>query len=438
MQSVAALPGPLEVDASGVGDALFRFEVVERRPNDGERRADLVRELARERSQITCVFVQAREQRREASGHIAQLVRRLRFREGRDDALARQGVLAGLAQAGQAQRQMRGEDEHCEHEDSARDQRDVEQLGKRVIAQREPVIDSLAHSKRADHALAVPVINRSRDFDHAALAGLVQQASVEQHENRAAVLAVGRRQGERVRHGELRAVGGRDGEAQSGLVLEELIQVAGQLGRCGDQPALCGEVIAAKRAVAAGDRAHFVTVVDEHAKAAAQKRERNAQLDAIALLGRAATRCRCGARPPLPAGRIRAFRCAGHARRPVRSAARKTCRSAPVVSSKPIQTRSPKDAGSSRLGVRRVEDHLVVAHFELRVEHAIAHAGEDAEAIVAVIEVLPGAGRVGPLLDVAVDEGLAGQRNGNEVVTLRLRKLLAGGAAVEQLITALQ
>ncbi len=72
--------------------------------------------LPGERSQIACVFVQAQEQRREAAGHVAQLVRRLRFREGRDQPFARQRVLARLPQARQAQRQPRREDEHRQHQ----------------------------------------------------------------------------------------------------------------------------------------------------------------------------------------------------------------------------------------------------------------------------------------------------------------------------------
>src|SRR4051812_31349000 len=88
--------------------------------------------------------------------------------------------------------------------------------------------------------------------------------------------------------------------------------------------------------------------------------------------------------------------------------------------------------------VGRIEDQLVVAHVELRVEHAVAHTSEDAEPVVAVIEVLPGAGRVRQLLDVAVDERLDSEGNGNEVVTLRFREFLARRATVEQLVAPLQ
>src|SRR5262249_32843845 len=72
-----------------------------------------------------------------------------------------------------------------------------------------------------------------------------------------------------------------------------------------------------------------------------------------------------------------------------------------------------------------VEDELVVTHVQQCVEHAIADAGEDAESIVTVAEVLPGARRVGPLIDVAIDERLAGKGNGNEIVPFRLRQVLA-------------
>ena len=70
----------------------------------------------------------------------------------------------------------------------------------------------------------------------------------------------------------LRAVGRGDGEPQSRLILQELIQVARQVGRGGDQPALRVQIVSAQRAVAAGDGSELVPIVDQHAEPAAEQR----------------------------------------------------------------------------------------------------------------------------------------------------------------------
>src|SRR4029079_4788705 len=65
-QTLAALPGAGKVHAGVVAHATgglrFGLQVLERRANDGERRADLVSQLARERAQVPGVFVQPPEQ----------------------------------------------------------------------------------------------------------------------------------------------------------------------------------------------------------------------------------------------------------------------------------------------------------------------------------------------------------------------------------------
>ena len=65
------------------------LEVVERRRHDGERRAQLVRELARERAQILRVLAQALEQLGEAARERAELVARGRARHAAADLAAR-------------------------------------------------------------------------------------------------------------------------------------------------------------------------------------------------------------------------------------------------------------------------------------------------------------------------------------------------------------
>src|SRR5882724_13641573 len=46
------------------------------------------------------------------------------------------------------------------------------------------------------------------------------------------------------------------------------------------------QVVPAKRAIAVRYGAQLVTIVDQHAEAAAEQRQRDAQLDAVALFGR--------------------------------------------------------------------------------------------------------------------------------------------------------
>ena len=73
-QSLAAFAGAGDVHPGVVARLDFGLQVLERRPDDGERRADLVRQLAGQRAQVAGVFVQAAEQRREAARQIAELV----------------------------------------------------------------------------------------------------------------------------------------------------------------------------------------------------------------------------------------------------------------------------------------------------------------------------------------------------------------------------
>jgi len=63
------------------GGTCFGLQVLEGGTHDGERRADLVGELACERAQVAGVFVEALQQRGEAAGDISQLIARVGLRK---------------------------------------------------------------------------------------------------------------------------------------------------------------------------------------------------------------------------------------------------------------------------------------------------------------------------------------------------------------------
>ena len=80
VQTFAPVTRACDVLAGRWGN-LFGFEIVQRRAHDGERRADLVGELAGERSQVAGVFVQPRQERRETARNVAQFIAGAGFRE---------------------------------------------------------------------------------------------------------------------------------------------------------------------------------------------------------------------------------------------------------------------------------------------------------------------------------------------------------------------
>src|SRR5688572_15802257 len=96
----------------------FVLEVVERRRDDGERRAELVRQLARERAQVFGVLAQALEQLGEAARERAELVAGARPRHSAADLAARpERRLRGTREPAHAQRKPRGVAEQAEPDD---------------------------------------------------------------------------------------------------------------------------------------------------------------------------------------------------------------------------------------------------------------------------------------------------------------------------------
>ncbi len=100
------------------------------------------------------------------------------------------------------------------------------------------------------------------------------------------------------------------------------------------------------------------------------------------------------------------------------------------------------DPVTGRVGVEGiraycVEDDLFVAHVQQHVEHPLEHAGEDAEAILASVVVMaPGILILGPLVRVAVQEGLSRQHDRLKVEGPQgLRRI---GIAVQEVGTTLQ
>ena len=103
-QAVRAFLRAAGVDRGILAERVLR-EILERGLHDRERRAQLVRELARERLEIFGVLAQALEQRREAAREVADLVARADAGHLRGDAAAGvERALCGVAQPADAQR----------------------------------------------------------------------------------------------------------------------------------------------------------------------------------------------------------------------------------------------------------------------------------------------------------------------------------------------
>src|SRR5262252_4148195 len=68
--------------------------------------------------------------------------------------------------------------------------------------------------------------------------------------------------------------------------LHELREVGAELGSRYDQAAEGVQVVAAQRAVADGRRTAGIAIIDQHAEALAEHGQRQAYLDAVAILGR--------------------------------------------------------------------------------------------------------------------------------------------------------
>jgi hypothetical protein len=228
-----------------------------------------MREFPRESAQIACVLVQSLQERGKAPGDISQLVGRRRLGERRDQSLTGQRGFAGAAQPGQAPGQTHGESEHRQNRDGARDEREIEQGGERLVAQRQPLIGGLRNLQMADDLTPVAIVNGGGHGDDPGIAGLVEKTAIQARQN----AVVRRNLHHRRQRGGLRehpTVG--RGHREPHAWLSELAQIRAELGRSRDQPAACGEILRQKGSVAVRLRSALVAIVDENAEAPADHR----------------------------------------------------------------------------------------------------------------------------------------------------------------------
>ncbi len=115
--------------AALIGAHALGFQIVERGAHDGERRAQLVRELAAQRAQILGVLVEPRSSRSNprASAPISSARGRLRHVEP-DAAIAAHGGIGGGAQSADAQADRGREAEREQDRERGGEQREVEQV----------------------------------------------------------------------------------------------------------------------------------------------------------------------------------------------------------------------------------------------------------------------------------------------------------------------
>src|SRR5690606_287666 len=120
------------------------LEIVERRRDDRERRAQLVRQLPGECLQVLRVLAQALEQIREAARQVAELVAGPSSRQRDVDlALRPERVLRRARKSTYAHRQQRRVPEQPDRDDDGREQRERHQPEQRTVRQREDRIAAL-------------------------------------------------------------------------------------------------------------------------------------------------------------------------------------------------------------------------------------------------------------------------------------------------------
>src|SRR5690606_21565164 len=131
------------------------LEIVERRRTDGERRAQLVRQLAGERLQILRVLAQPLEQVREAAREIPELIAGIASRQRDVDlAFRAERVLRGAREPPHAHRQERRIAEQAERDDDGGEQRERHQPQQRPIRQRKDRVAALLEQNRTDDLFA--------------------------------------------------------------------------------------------------------------------------------------------------------------------------------------------------------------------------------------------------------------------------------------------
>ncbi len=276
------------------------------------------------------------------------------------------------------------------------------------------------------------IVDRGRRFEQASLAGPVEQPAVEAREQPALFV---RRQCDTVGHRQRAVAGAGDQKPQARL--NELLQIRGEIGRRGDQPAAGVQIVPAQRAVARRRCASLVAIVDEHAEAVAEHRKRDAQLDAIAVRG--------GLPRAIDARFLDRDLLAQLARLDAPAAhgagARGGDEDLPLLAVGILEAEPDPVAercAIERVGVRAIEHELVIGDIEQRVEHALVHAGENAESILAVTDVGPRLRLLGPFVGVAIEKRLTCERHGLQIERLGLRVLGGAVGPIQQITATLQ
>ncbi len=195
------------------------------------------------------------------------------------------------------------------------------------------------------------------------------------------------------------------------------------------------EVFRAQHAVARGQRALLVPIVDQHAEAVVDHRKRDAQLDAIAVRTRlqGAVDAGFGNRGLLvELARIDAARCQG----PRAGRGEEYLVLEAVGASKADPDPITERVGVEGVRAYGVENEPFISHVQQYIEHPLEHTGEDAEAILPVVVMAPGGFVLRPLIRVAVQERLCREHDRLKVEGTQGRGRIR--VAVQQVCTTLE
>ncbi len=189
------------------------------------------------------------------------------------------------------------------------------------------------------------------------------------------------------------------------------------------------QVVGMQAPVAHRLAAALVAVVDQHAEALAEHRQRHAQLHAIAAgvqLPRAAD-ARLERREALAVFAVLDAACRDRARA---GRADEHLLLAPLRVGEAEPDAIAHGTCIERARARGVEHRVRIAHLDHEVKHALKHAGEHAEAMLRILLVPgPGGRIVRPVLGITVDERRRGERHGPQVIEAGLEQRIDRAAS---------